>query len=84
MSGRNHTEPATLRKAIDTSWELSEAERAALSPEHHQPHWDGLGKPHSWICVVCWGDGWQTSWPCAVAQQHGKAVAEAGGLRFSC
>lgn len=83
MSAGNSHEAAQLRQAINFAWELDEADRLALSPEHHQPHWDGMGTPHSWICTVCWGDGWQTSWPCEVAQKHGKEVAEAGGLRFT-
>jgi hypothetical protein len=83
MSGVNLQESAALRRAIDFSYEMEEAARVALSPEHHQPHWDGLGEPHSWICTVCQGDGWQTSWPCEVAQTHGREVAEAGGLRFT-
>lgn len=63
--------------------ELTAAERVALPARYHQPHWDGLGTPHSWICQACWGDGWQTPWPCDVATRGGREVAEAAGLSYS-
>jgi hypothetical protein len=63
--------------------EMTEEERQALPAENHQPHWMGLTTPPTWICRVCWGDGWTASWPCKVAERDGKAVAEAGGLSFS-
>lgn len=62
---------------------LTYEERQALPAEYHQPHWDGLGTPHSWICQVCWDDGLQTFWPCEPATRGGKAVAEAAGLSYS-
>ena len=62
--------------------ELTDAERVALPPAMHQPFYDGLGKPHSWICAVCWGDGWQTSWPCEIATRSGVEVARAAHLDY--
>jgi hypothetical protein len=70
---------ATTGSEIDPL-ELSEDERQALPARYHTPHFDGLGKPHSWICQVCWGDGWQTSWPCQPAIDGGVEVARALGL----
>lgn len=72
-----------LERRIAQAAELTDAERANLPAEYHQPHWDGLGKPHSWQCTVCWGDGWSTAWPCEPATKGGKAVAEAAGLSFA-
>jgi hypothetical protein len=63
--------------------EMTYEQRRALPGEYHQPHWDGLGVPHSWICTVCWDDGLTHAWPCDVATREGKAVAEAGGMKFS-
>lgn len=75
--------PAGLRRLLAAAGEMTEQQRLTLPAELHQPHWDGLGEPHSWICMVCWGDGWQTSWPCAIATQHGRDVAEAGGMAYA-
>lgn len=60
--------------------ELSEEDRQKLPPEWHRPHWHGVLSPPSWICTVCWGEGWLSSWPCAVAAKDGRKVAEAAGL----
>jgi hypothetical protein len=43
--------------------EMTYEQRRALPGEYHQPHWDGLGVPHSWICAVCWDDGLTHAWP---------------------
>lgn len=78
--------PVPLRKLpadYDSTWELTEEARRALPPEYHQPVWMDLTRPESWICAQCWGEDTLTSWPCAVAEQHGKAVAKAGGLQVS-
>lgn len=72
-----------LRRRINEAAYLDDADRFNVAPELHQPHWDGLGQPHSWICSICWGDGWTTAWPCEIATKHGKAVAEAGGMGLS-
>ena len=72
-----------LQTRIARISEMPEEDRVNAPAELHQPHWDGLGAPHSWICTACWGDGWQTPWPCEIATKHGKAVAQAGGLDYS-
>lgn len=69
--------------STDSLWELDEDVRATLPPHFHQPYFDGLGRPHAWICIACWGDGWVAQWPCHVAQAHGAAVAKALGVGAS-
>jgi hypothetical protein len=71
--------------AIIVPEELNYAQRQALPAAYHQPHWDGLGEPHSWICTVCWDDGLQTPWPCEAARSgnNGLEIARAGGLSYS-
>lgn len=64
-------------------WELDDDVRIALPPQFHQPTFDSLGRPTAWLCTACWGDGWVTSWPCAVASAHGKQVAKALGVEYS-
>jgi len=59
---------------------LSEQERQALPAVFHAPVFEDLGKPHAWICAVCWGDGWMTKWPCRPAITGGKELGEALGL----
>ncbi|MFJ9799907.1 hypothetical protein [Streptomyces sp. NPDC101145] len=54
--------------------DLTEEQRAALPARFHTPHFDDLGKPHAWLCRVCWGDGWSTQWPCKTAVEHGAEV----------
>ena len=66
-----------------STWELTAEERAALPAAYHQPVWMDLTTPRSWICAQCWGDGWTSAWPCAVAAQDGKAVALAGGMQVA-
>lgn len=63
--------------------ELTYEERQALPAAYHKPHFDGLGRPHSWICSVCWDDGVQTSWPCGPATSGGVELARALNLGFS-
>lgn len=60
--------------------ELSEAARQALPAIYHRPVFDGLAKPHSWICAVCWGDGWTCRWPCEPATTGGVELGRALGL----
>lgn len=83
MSAVARALPVELQRAIAAGAELTEEQRMAAPAALHQPHWDGLGKPHSWICTMCWGDGWQTQWPCPIATQHGRDVAEAGGMSYA-
>jgi len=63
--------------------ELSEGEREALPGVYHRPFFDALGRPHSWVCEVCWGDGWSTGWPCPAALSEGVELAESLGLGVS-
>jgi hypothetical protein len=65
--------------------ELTYSQRRALPAAYHQPHWDGLGVPHSWVCQVCWDDGETTAWPCEAANtgNAGLEVARAAGLSYS-
>jgi len=70
---------ATLLKAPDApDYELitglSEAELRALPPRFHTPVFMDTCTPKGWACAVCWGDGWNTSWPCATATEHGTRV----------
>ncbi len=69
--------------AVTGLWELDEDVRLALPPHFHQPYFAGLGKPAMWVCTACWGDGWQSGWPCKVAAAHGVAVAHAIGAGWS-
>lgn len=62
--------------------DMTEEERMALPATYHRPLFDGLGEPHSWICEVCWGDGWQTSWPCDPATSGGLELAQGSGMRY--
>ena len=63
--------------------ELTDDERMALPAAEHLPHFDGLGRPHAWICRVCWGDGWVSGWPCPPAVKGGVEVAKAMGVGWS-
>lgn len=71
-------------KAVE---EMTYEERKALPAKYHQPVWDGLGSPHSWICEVCWDDGLTSAWPCEVAAApagtNGLEIARAGGMRYA-
>lgn len=70
---------ATLLPAPDApSWELitgmSEEEVWALPARFHTPVFLDTCTPKAWVCAVCWGDGWNTQWPCKTAQTHGTLV----------
>lgn len=54
--------------------DIPEDERAQLPARFHIPVWEGNAEPNSWLCAVCWGDGWVSSWPCATATEKGKEV----------
>lgn len=79
---RRDREKAEFKQTMDSSWELPEAERKALPAKFHQPIWDGLGVPHSWICAQCWGEDWVSTWPCEIATTGGLEVAKASGLGY--
>jgi ferredoxin len=53
---------------------MTEAEVAALPPRFHIPVFIESGEPKAWVCAVCWGDGWTSSWPCATATEYGLQV----------
>lgn len=68
---------ATLLPAPDApAWELitglSEEELAELPPRFHIPAF--VEPTRSWVCAVCWGDGWSTQWPCKPATEQGLRV----------
>ncbi|WP_157815646.1 hypothetical protein [Kitasatospora sp. CB02891] len=54
--------------------DMTDEEKANLPARFHIPAWEGLAVPHSWVCAVCWGDGWTTAWPCKAALEHGESV----------
>jgi hypothetical protein len=67
--------------AYEDLMDMTDDQRVALPAEHHRPVFDGLGEPHSWICAVCWGDGWQTSWPCEAATVGGVDLGRSLGVQ---
>lgn len=79
----SYAQPKALPADFDRTYELTEEQRVALPAEYHQPVWMDLSTPKGWICAQCWGDGWCSDWPCAVAATGGKAVARAGGLQVA-
>lgn len=70
---------ATLLQAPDhPHYELisgmTEEEVWALPARFHTPVFIDSCTPKAWVCAVCWGDGWNTQWPCKTAQEHGTKV----------
>ncbi|MEV6833532.1 hypothetical protein AB0N17_03210 [Streptomyces sp. NPDC051133] len=70
---------ATLLQAPDHPYYelitgMSEEEVWALPARFHVPVFLDSCTPKAWVCAVCWGDGWNTQWPCKTAQDHGAAV----------
>jgi hypothetical protein len=63
--------------------DLTDDEREALPAAYHRPVFDGMARPHSWICAACWGDGWTTQWPCEPATAGGLELAKAIGLEYN-
>ena len=65
--------------------ELTADMREALPAQYHQPYFDDLGSPASWLCKVCWDAdaATVTAWPCTAARLGGVAVAKAAGLEYS-
>lgn len=51
---------------------LSEDEVHALPARFHIPAF--VEPTRSWVCAVCWGDGWSTQWPCKTAVEQGLRV----------
>lgn len=66
-------------------YELTADMREALPAQYHQPYYDDLGSPASWLCKVCWDAdaATVTAWPCTAARLDGVAVAKAAGLEYS-
>jgi hypothetical protein len=60
--------------------ELTETERVALPAIHHRPVFLGTCTPATWICAVCWGEGWSTGWPCTPATAGGVELGRHLGL----
>lgn len=53
--------------------EMSREELAALPARFHTPEWS-LSTPGAFVCRVCWGEGWMTTWPCPSALADGEGV----------
>jgi hypothetical protein len=84
LAGQPTEHPACARRAVlipapdtpdheDLS-DMTDEQKAALPARFHTPVWEGNAVPHSWVCAVCWGDGWVTRWPCKTAVQYGAEV----------
>lgn len=83
-AGQPTEHPECARRAVllpppdqpsdDALADLTDEQKAALPARFHTPVWEGLAVPHSWVCAVCYGDGWTTAWPCKTALQHGEFV----------
>lgn len=70
---------ATLLPAPDfPGWELitgmPEDYVRALPARFHTPVFLDTCTPKAWVCAVCWGDGWNTAWPCKTAVENGTDV----------
>lgn len=84
LAGQPTKHPECARRAIllpppdapsdEDLADLTDDEKAALPARFHTPVWEGLAVPHSWVCAVCYGDGWTTAWPCKTALRHGESV----------
>lgn len=66
--------PAPDAPCYEDLGDLTDEQLAALPPRFHIPVYDGDKMPAGWLCAVCWGDGWVTSWPCEVATKFGGEV----------
>jgi hypothetical protein len=84
LAGQPTEHPACARRAVllaapdapdyEDLADLTDEQKAALPARFHTPVWEGNAVPHSWVCAVCWGDGWVTRWPCKTAVRHGDEV----------
>ena len=68
---------ATLLPAPDAPHDelilgMTEDEVHALPARFHVPAF--IEPTRSWVCAVCWGDGWSTQWPCKTATEQGLRV----------
>lgn len=53
---------------------MSVEELTALPARFHVPVFMDTCTPKAWVCAVCWGEGWTSSWPCKTAHEHGNDV----------
>lgn len=53
--------------------EMSPEELTALPARFHTPEWSE-STPGAFVCRVCWGEGWMTTWPCPSALARGYEV----------
>ncbi|MEU1506467.1 hypothetical protein [Kitasatospora sp. NPDC005748] len=84
LAGQPTEHPACARRAVllpapdapdyEDLADLTNEQKAALPARFHIPAWEGNAVPHSWVCAVCWGDGWTTRWPCKSAIENGDEV----------
>jgi hypothetical protein len=84
LAGQPTEHPACARRAVllpapdapdyEDLADLTDEQKAALPARFHTPVWEGNAVPHSWVCAVCWGDGWVTRWPCKPAIENGDEV----------
>lgn len=77
----NQPVPAAKFSAADIN-EMTDEQRVALPAIYHRPVFFGYIEPPSWICDICWGEGWTTGWPCAPARtrEGGQALGKVLGL----
>jgi hypothetical protein len=54
--------------------DVTDEQRMALPVRFHYPVFNYVAEPNSWLCAVCWGDGWVNRWPCAAAVEGGRHV----------
>ncbi len=59
----------------------TDAQRYALPPTYHRPHWIDVLSPPGWFCAACWDESQLTHWPCLVAIRHGGYLSRAMAAR---
>jgi hypothetical protein len=62
--------------SFEDQFDLTEEQLSALPARFHTPVWMPAEQGAGFVCRVCWGDGWVTSWPCKTAREHGAEVFE--------
>jgi hypothetical protein len=66
--------PAWDAPDLEDLADMTDDERTALPARFHTPAFVESSTPKAWLCAVCWGDGWVTSWPCETATAQGHRV----------
>ncbi|RPE34959.1 hypothetical protein [Kitasatospora cineracea] len=66
--------PAPDQPDYEQILDTPEDQRANLPARFHVPVFESNAEPNSWLCAVCWGDGWATRWPCTTATEQGREV----------